>query len=192
MLRTLPWILAAATLTGGCLMSRPDQTDPQAMAERYPHKMGDQECHSWLRSHRTGFLYCASPAFEAPPAQAWTMDGVDTGPCPDSKVDLVARGQTTYDNVCAACHQANGQGTPGTYPPLAGASEFYGDAQNHAKIIVNGLQGEIQVLGQTYNNVMAPHGFLSDCDIAAVATYERNSWGNDDGIVTVDDVKAVR
>jgi mono/diheme cytochrome c family protein len=81
----------------------------------------------------------------------------------------------------------------GQFPPLAGSGDYYGDAQNHAKIIVHGLQGLIVVQGQEYNGVMAEHGSkLTDYDIAAVATYERNSWGNADGIVVPADVAAVR
>jgi len=57
---------------------------------------------------------------------------------------------------------------------------------------VHGLQGEIVVLGTTYNSAMPPQGTLSDYDIAAVATYERHSWGNNDGIVLPADVAAVR
>ena len=91
-----------------------------------------------------------------------------------------------------ACHQADGKGLPGSFPPLAGAGEYYGDPQNHARIIVHGLQGEIEVLGVKYNGAMPAQGNLSDYDIAAVATYVRNAWGNDDGIVTPEDVQAVR
>ena len=104
----------------------------------------------------------------------------------------MARGEVVYGQVCAACHQGTGLGVAGAFPPLAGAGEYYGDPQNHARIIVHGLQGEIVVLGTTYNGAMPPQGSLSDYDIAAVATYERHSWGNNDGIVLPDDVKAVR
>src|SRR5690606_8168522 len=56
---------------------------------------------------------------------------------------LMTKGQEVYANTCAACHMAEGQGIPGAFPPLAGAGEFYGDAQNHARIIVHGLSGPI-------------------------------------------------
>ncbi len=190
MLRTTPLALFALVLTEGCVFNRPISADPAEMATRYSHMMGVQECFSWLRSHKTGFLYCASPAFEVEVEPTYEL--VVEVPCPKDDAGMVARGKATYDNVCAVCHQADGQGTEGTYPPLAGAGEYYGDAKNHAGIIVNGLQGEITVLGKTYNSVMAPHGHLTDCDIAAVASYERNSWGNNDGIVTPADVAAVR
>ena len=78
-------------------------------------------------------------------------------------------------------------------PPLAGSGEFYGSPQNMAKIVVHGLSGPIEVQGVAYDSVMPPQGAqLSDYDIAAVTTYVRTSFGNDDGMVTPDDVKAVR
>ena len=68
-----------------------------------------------------------------------------------------------------------------------------GDAANHARIIVHGLSGPIEVQGVAYNGSMPPQGGqLSDYDIAAVATYERHAWGNNDGIVTPDVVASVR
>ena len=96
-----------------------------------------------------------------------------------------------FSGTCAACHQEDGKGIPGTYPPLA-ASDYLPDAAGHAGIIVNGLSGEITVNGTKYNGAMAAFGALNDYNIAAVATYERNSWGNALGLVLPDDVKAVR
>jgi mono/diheme cytochrome c family protein len=105
----------------------------------------------------------------------------------------VVDGKEVYTRVCAACHQASGDGLAGVFPPLAGAGGYYGDAQNMAKIIVHGLNGEIVVKGQTYNGVMPAQGvLLSDEEIAAVATFVRTNFGNDDGPVTVADVAAVR
>jgi mono/diheme cytochrome c family protein len=80
----------------------------------------------------------------------------------------------------------------GAFPPLAGSGGYYGSPENHARIIVHGLQGSIVVQGVTYNGAMPAQGQLSDYDIAAVATYERSSWGNNDGIVMPEDVARVR
>jgi mono/diheme cytochrome c family protein len=104
---------------------------------------------------------------------------------------LLTRGEEIYTSNCIACHQATGEGIDGVYPPLK-SSDYYGDAQTHARIIVHGLTGEIVVNGQTYNNNMNSFKQFSDFNIAAVATYERNSWGNEDGIVLPEDVEAVR
>ena len=51
---------------------------------------------------------------------------------PVTKEAMMARGEKVYGKICAACHQGNGQGVEGQYPPLAGAGEYYGDAKNHA------------------------------------------------------------
>jgi nitrite reductase (NO-forming)/hydroxylamine reductase len=83
--------------------------------------------------------------------------------------------------ACVTCHQANGQGVAGAFPPLAGSGEFYGDCEKHAGLIINGLNGPVEVQGVSYNAVMPPQATLSDHEIAAVITYVRKSWGNDDG-----------
>jgi mono/diheme cytochrome c family protein len=150
-------------------------------------------CSSWLRSRVSGEIYCASPPIVA----KVQLPAVDTGPRFDeTKVDrdsLVQAGGKLYGEICAACHQADGNGQAGVYPPLAGSGEFYGDAQSMARIVVHGLSGPIVVQGQNYNGAMPPQGgALSDYEIAAVTTFVRSSWGNDDGLVLPDDVKAVR
>ncbi len=190
MSRSLVFLVGLPALLIGC-WPRSMARDVDEVNARYPHKYKEGTCASWLHSAKTGHKYCASPAFaaavEMPPQAVEKVDETKV-----DKASLVARGEVVYGQVCSACHQANGQGVPGAFPPLAGAGEFYGDAQNHAKIIVHGLQGEIVVLGATYNSAMPPQGTLSDYDIAAVATYERHSWGNNDGIVLPADVAAVR
>ena len=102
---------------------------------------------------------------------------------------------TTGDGgiACTTCHGADGKGTVGAFPPLAGQKEFMGDCRNHASLVVKGLSGEITVAGQKYNSVMLPQGdALNDLQIAAVITYERNSWGNGFGDCKPEDVKAAR
>ena len=94
--------------------------------------------------------------------------------------------------ACITCHQAEGQGVPGAFPPLAGAGEIMGDCQTHAGYVVHGLQGEIEVAGVTYNGVMPAQGNLTDNEIAAVITYERKSWGNDHSVCMPADVAAAR
>ena len=91
-------------------------------------------------------------------------------------------GETTYAN-CVACHQQNGQGIVGAFPPLAGhINELY-NAPGGRKYIINvvlyGLQGEIDVLGQSYNGLMAAWPQLNDEEVAATLNHELTSWGND-------------
>lgn len=191
----MPRLLAALTilpLLGGCPQRSYDFDIPE-IQERYAHKF-QGECTSWLRSSATGYLYCASPPLqvEVPLNMGPVAVEAEEEPTATDLDSLVAYGKQKYEANCAACHQANGQGVAGAFPPLAGAGSYYGDAQNHARIIVKGLNGEIVVNGETWNGVMAPWGQLSDYTIAAIATYERHSWGNNDGIVLPEDVAAVR
>ena len=182
--------LGLVFLVAGCL-PRNMGRDVDQVQQRYPHVYADQHCNSWLKSYETGHTYCASPAFVVA-VESHDAAGPKVDESKIDKASLMKHGEKVFGQTCAACHQANGQGVPGAFPPLAGAGDFYGSPQNHAKIIVHGLSGEITVKGVTFNSAMPPQGALSDYDIAAVATYERFSWGNSDGIVTPDDVKAVR
>lgn len=184
----LPGVLALMTVIS--CDTRPRQADIAEIAAHHALRH-DGPCASWLSSFKTGFKYCASPVITIPPYRD-PMAGV---PEPDGEVTmagLMERGERVYGKICAACHQENGQGVAGQYPPLAGAGEFYGDAQNHARIVVKGLSGPITVLGQNYNGAMPAQAQLTDYEIAAVTTYVRHSWGNNDGMVTPADVKAVR
>lgn len=95
--------------------------------------------------------------------------------------------------TCAACHQANGQGIPGGFPPLAGSEWVTGKADVPIAIVLHGLQGPITVKGQPYNGVMSPWGTtFSDQEIANVVTYIRSQWGNKAPAVTSADVARVR
>lgn len=100
-------------------------------------------------------------------------------------------GQSEYA-VCAACHQADGKGLAGTFPPLAGSEWVTGDPNIPIAIVLHGMQGPVTVAGQQYNSLMAPLGTLSDEQIAAILTYERSSWGNSASPVTAAQVAQVR
>ena len=110
--------------------------------------------------------------------------------------DMMAAGKEVYENstlACKTCHGPDGKGTPGVFPPLVGQKDHMGDCVHHAGIVINGLQGELEVNGTKYNGVMTPQGdMLDDNQIAAVITYERNSWGNSFGNCTAEDVKKAR
>lgn len=96
--------------------------------------------------------------------------------------------------TCIACHQADGKGTPGQFPPLVGSDWLKEPEPGRViRIVLNGLNGPLEAGGQTYNNAMVPwKDALSDQEIAAVLTYVRNEWGNHAPEVTPDRVKAVR
>ncbi len=101
-------------------------------------------------------------------------------------------GAKIYQTNCSSCHQATGQGVPGTFPPLAGNPVVTGDAKTVIHIIKYGLNGKVVVHGTTYNGMMPAWGQqLSDADVASVATYVRSSWGNKAPAITEAQVKAV-
>jgi len=102
-------------------------------------------------------------------------------------------GQKIFTTNCSSCHQANGKGQPGVFPPLAGNSVVTGPADKVISIVKNGLSGKISVNGTTYNGQMpAWKGTLSNNDIAAVITYIRSSWGNKASAVTAAQVAATK
>jgi len=96
-----------------------------------------------------------------------------------AEMTLAEKGESIYQAVCIACHQANGQGLPGLFPPLASSNWVMGDDRRLALIVLHGLQGPIEVNGQPWNGVMPPQGAtLDDEQIAAVLSYVRSAWGN--------------
>lgn len=95
------------------------------------------------------------------------------------------KGEKLFLAQCASCHQATGLGQPGVYPPLAGSEWVAGDDARMIKIILAGLAGEVQVKGVTYNNNMPNIGAaLKDAQVAHIATYVRQAWGNTGAPVT--------
>jgi len=86
-----------------------------------------------------------------------------------SRADLMTKGQEVYNKICAACHQPTGMGIPGVFPALAKSPTVTGDINGHINTVMNGRTGTAMA---------AYKGQLSDVDIAAVITYERNSFGN--------------
>lgn len=101
-------------------------------------------------------------------------------------------GERIYRTYCAACHQRDGEGSPPRFPPLAGTDWVTGDKQRLISIILNGLEGPIVVRGESYNFPMPQHSFLSDEEVAEVATYIRQSFGNNASTLTANEVRGVR
>lgn len=104
------------------------------------------------------------------------------------------RGKKIFAANCQTCHQANGQGVPGQYPPLAGSEFTIGGSRRMAMIVLKGLQGPVKVKGQMYGTaVMQPWDkTLTDQKIADVITYERSEWGNTASPVTAEQIAALR
>ena len=105
-------------------------------------------------------------------SQDWTLE------------QLVAQGESVYTTFCMACHQANGQGLPPAFPSLVGSPITVGPIEDHIDIVLNGSPG---------TSMAAFGNLLSPVDVAAVITYERNTWGNDVGdMVTPVEILEIR
>lgn len=104
---------------------------------------------------------------------------------------LHAKGEEVYKQTCQACHQANGEGLPSAFPPLAKSDYLLADKTRAIKQIINGSSGEITVNSKKFNGTMPPQS-LTDEQIADVLNYTLNSWGNNGGVVTVEEVKLQR
>ncbi|MCB9689933.1 MAG: cytochrome c [Alphaproteobacteria bacterium] len=88
-------------------------------------------------------------------------------------------GGAVFAARCAACHQADGNGLPGTFPPLAGSEWVVGAPERTAAIVLTGLTGAIEVKGTSYASVMPTfRDQLTDGEIAAVLSHVRGSFGN--------------
>lgn len=105
----------------------------------------------------------------------------------------MADGAAIYASRCVACHQANGSGLPGVFPPLAGSEWVTGDSKRLAFILLHGVSGTLTVRGTTYNGSMpAFKDQLNDAEIAAVMTHIRSQWGNSAEGVVPDAVAGIR
>jgi cytochrome c oxidase subunit 2 len=137
-----------------------------------------------------GFMPIVVEAKSAEDYAAWVSEkkGVAAAAAAgDSKVwsqdELMAKGKEVYGQ-CMACHGATGEGIPGVFPALKGSKVATGPVAAHLDIVIHGSK---------VNPAMAAFGYMSDSDLAAVITYERNAFGNNTGdAVQPADVKAAR
>lgn len=126
----------------------------------------EAEFNDWIAKQKAGQAAAAADS-----NKEWT------------KADLMARGEKVYAN-CAACHGPTGAGVPGVFPALTGSKIAAGAVAAHIGIVLKGKPGTA---------MMAFGPQLSDADIAAVVTYERNALGNNAGdVVQPAQVKALR
>jgi glucose/arabinose dehydrogenase/mono/diheme cytochrome c family protein len=101
-------------------------------------------------------------------------------------------GSQVYFSYCSSCHQMNGEGDGNRFPPLVQSEWVNGDKNKLIDVVLNGLEGPINIRGKAYNNTMPSHSFLSDQDIALVLTYVRKTFNNNSDSVTAQQVKNVR
>ena len=106
--------------------------------------------------------------------------------------EQVKAGEALFAGTCSTCHQANGQGLEGVFPPLAGSDWIKADPKRVPNVILHGLTGPVTVNGKEYNSVMPPMSQLTDDEVANIATYVLNSWGNPGGKITKEEAAAIR
>jgi len=109
-----------------------------------------------------------------------------------TKEQRVSAGGVLYNGTCSVCHQQNGEGLASVFPPLAESDYLMADSRRAIEVVLNGLTGPVTVNGSDYNSVMPPMSQLNDDEIANILTFVLNSWGNEDGVISSDDVAAVR
>ncbi len=133
-------------------------------------------------------------------ALAAVREPVPVAPAPDAGAALplgggkalqIARGQKVFLTSCFACHQPDGRGLPTIFPPLAGSDFLKSNRARAMQIVTHGLSGPITVNGKPFNNLMPPQEF-SDQQLADALTFVMNSWGNDFGTVSPQEVKLAR
>ncbi len=105
-------------------------------------------------------------------------------------------GRSLFTRNCSMCHQPEGQGLAGVFPPLAN-SDFLNEMANHRRgefvqFVLRGKTGKITVNSVDYNGVMTPVAGLDDAKLATVMTWVSNTWGNKAPPYTESEVKALR
>jgi mono/diheme cytochrome c family protein len=120
--------------------------------------------------------------------------GTGPGGTQTAELSPAERGKKIFAANCATCHQMNGGGVPGQYPPLAGSEYVNGGTRRLGMIVLKGLQGPLTVKGQSFGTaVMQPWDkTLTDAKIADVLTFIRQEWGNKGGPVTPEGIAALR
>lgn len=115
----------------------------------------------------------------------------DSARGPKTVAEQIEAGRRIFSQTCQACHQADGRGIPGSFPPLAGSDFLNADLRRAVGIVLNGLQGPVVVNGRTYNAVM-PALRLTDDNVADVLTYVYSQWGNSGKVVPPSLVSQIR
>lgn len=109
-----------------------------------------------------------------------------------TKEDQVKAGQALFAGTCSVCHQSNGAGLPGVFPPLAASDYLKGDTKRLVDVVLHGMSGKVKVNGKDYDSVMPPMNQLNDDEVANILTYVLNSWNNPGGVVSKEEVRKQR
>lgn len=146
---------------------------------------------NWSFLVMTAAVLVLAPAVRAQKSAAKTA--VSKDPAPAAVPASAKTGAEIFAATCASCHQANGEGVPERYPPLAGSEWVGGDADRMLRIVLHGLTGEVEVQGEMFTGLMPAWGpNLKDPQVAAVVTYVRDKFGGGSTAVTAADVARVR
>jgi mono/diheme cytochrome c family protein len=121
------------------------------------------------------------------------VGGVCAAPSPADALSpqQLARGKLFYLQHCVICHQANGQGAAGAFPPLANSDYLMASKERTIRILVEGLSGPTTVNSRKFDGVMPPV-VLNDRQVADVLTFVRNNFGNSGEPITIEEVKQER
>ena len=106
--------------------------------------------------------------------------------------DFLSEGKKIYRKYCLACHQIDGTGVSGTFPPIDNSDLVSNNKDSLISIVLSGIKGKVIVKGEEYNNIMPPHNFLNDEQVAQVSTYIRNNFGNTGEAVKTEEVIQIR
>lgn len=117
----------------------------------------EEAYQKWLKEQTTTATQHTAQNVAQAPAKIWTLS------------ELMDEGQKVYDRQCVSCHKPDGAGMPPAFPAIKGSTVATGPMSNHLDVVLKGRPG-------TAMAAFAPQ--LNDLDIAAVVTYQRNSWGN--------------
>ncbi len=126
--------------------------------------------------------------------QSQTSEVATTQPATvsDSAQSWAQLGEQVYGNNCSSCHQQNGEGLTGVFPPLKGNSVVLDEnPEQHILAVLNGVSGKV-IDGVAYASPMPGFSTLSNEEVAAVVNHERNQWGNQAKTVTEQDVAKLR
>jgi len=165
------WVAAGGQFDASSLAAEPKELQPiEALTEEPVSETVETESKNPIQEATKSVIEAIVPAAQAQDAPA--------------KDALMATGADVYGKNCGACHGATGGGIPGVFPPIAGSPVANGSVDAHIELIMFGKPGTAMV---------AFANLLSDEDLAAVITYQRNSFGNTAGdVVLPADIKAKR
>lgn len=144
--------------------------------------LADEDFKNWVAQQKGGSISISPPPVVTVPTAKAAMPK-ETGTPKLSMTEMMQKGQQIYNTTCAVCHQMNGEGMPPVYPALKGGKITTGPAASHINRVL---------FGKTGTAMQAFKDQFSDEDLAAVITFERNSWGNKAKTVGADQVKAAR